>query len=55
MKKTVIVQEFSEFIENEETIPVVPEFFVLNSDSSKDIVVTGNKISWQYLSVRVRI
>jgi hypothetical protein len=46
MKKTVIVQEYSEFIENEETIPVVPKFFVFNSDLIADIVVTGNKISW---------
>jgi hypothetical protein len=27
MKKTVIVQEFSKFIADEETIPVVPDFF----------------------------
>jgi hypothetical protein len=55
MKKTVIVQKYSEFIENEETIPVVSEFFVLIFDSSEDIVITGNKISWQYLSFRMRI
>jgi hypothetical protein len=55
MKKTVIVQEFSECIENEDTIPVVPKFFVLNSDFPADIDVTGNKISWQYLSIRMRI
>jgi len=55
MKKTVIVQEYSECIENENTIPVVPKFFVLNPDLPVDIDVTGDKISWQYLSVRMRI
>jgi len=55
MKKTVIDLEYSECIENEETIPVVPKFFVSNSDLPADIDVTGDKISWQYLSVRMRI
>jgi len=39
MKKTVIVQEFLECIADEETIPVVPKFFVLNSKSPADIVM----------------
>jgi hypothetical protein len=55
MKKTVIVQDFSECIENEDTMPVVPKFFVFNSDLPADINVTGDKISWQYLSVRMEI
>jgi hypothetical protein len=55
MKKTVIVQEFSECIENEETIPVVPEFFVLNSDSSKDIVVHTTKSHGNTYQSGVRI
>ena len=55
MKKTVIVLEFSKCIADEKTIPVVPEFIELTFDSSEDIVLTGDKISWQYLSVRMRI
>jgi hypothetical protein len=43
MKKTVIVLEFSKCIEDEETIPVVPNFFMSNSDSSADIVVHETK------------
>jgi hypothetical protein len=53
MKKTVIVLEFSKCIADEKTIPVVPKNFALNSNLSADI--TGNKFSWQYLSVRIRI
>jgi hypothetical protein len=45
MKKTVIVQDFSECIENEETILVVLPIFLLNADLPADIVITGNKIS----------